>query len=221
MVALKIHKTRKNMVHRGEKLVEGETFDYEIFLMPYSKSVKTELITRLGNRRQNGKVCLDLDEALAKTNIDNNEYSAIGFVKNRHREDVASGTLQYYDWMETGNPQMWINDLCRISVDKGATSPLQVLLTVFEDITQTYLGDQLSDIHLMVSKQDEAAILTKIYTRYGFRIQESTAFDDYIIMYKPLTLRKHLSKKVKSPQSKKKRSSNTRRTQSITKSFIF
>jgi hypothetical protein len=213
MVALKIHKTRRNIVHRGEKIIQGETFDYEVFLMPYSKSTKPALITRLGNRIQNGKICLDLDEKMATTNIDNNEYSAIGFVKNRNRDDAASGTLQYYDWLETGNPQLWINDLCRISADKGPVSPLQILLTVFDDIAQEYLGDALSDIHLMVSKEAEAAILTNIYTKYGFMTQETTLFDDYIIMRKPLstTLRKAsvsktLSKKVRAPQSKKKRS---------------
>jgi hypothetical protein len=129
--------------------------------------------------------------------------------------------------LETGNPQLWINDLCRISADKGPVSPLQILLTVFDDIAQEYLGDALSDIHLMVSKEAEAAILTNIYTKYGFMTQEITLFDDYIIMRKPLSttfrkasVSKTLSKKVKSPQSKKKRSSKTR-TQSTRSSFIF
>ena len=99
----------------------------------------TELSRRLGNRIQNGKVCLDVTEELARDNIENADYSAIVFVKNKNHDDEASGTMQYFNWCsdnqdDPNEAQIWINDLCRISTEKQQVSPLEVLIKLFESI---------------------------------------------------------------------------------------
>jgi len=180
----------------GELALQGEEFKYEIFFLPIVGASKdtTEkmLIARLGNRIQNGQRCLDIDEALVAENIENDEYSAIVFVKNKNYDDAASGTMQYYDWCENGTPQIWINDLCRIATQKRDVSPTKALLQVFETIVTKYVKGT-RDIRLMVDKHnmEEAIVLTTIYSKYGYSIvdQRECGIDEYFIMKKPIGLR--------------------------------
>ena len=189
---------------KGEVNLEGEPFEYEYFLLPIVGPRKAEveqtLISRLGNRMQNGKKCLDIDEELVATNIENEDYSAVVFIKNKNHDDLASGTMQYYDWCGTGKPQVWINDLCRIATDKRPVSPVKALLTVFEMIAVKYVKG-VRDIYLMVDKEhpDEAAVLTKIYGKYGYAVTEKCAMDgedEFILMKKKID-RKSVKSSVK------------------------
>ena len=182
----------------GELALQGEEFKYEIFFLPIVGASATKdatekmIIARLGNRIQNGQRCLDIDEALVAENIENDEYSAIVFVKNKNYDDAASGTMQYYDWCENGTPQIWINDLCRIATQKRDVSPTKALLQVFETIVTKYVKGT-RDIRLMVDKHDlkEAIVLTTIYSKYGYSIvdQRECGIDEYFIMKKPIGLR--------------------------------
>jgi len=180
----------------GELVLQGEEFEYEIFFLPIVGSTKADveraLIARLGNRIQNGQKCLDIDEELVAENIENNEYSAIVFVKNKNYDDAASGTMQYYDWCEKGTPQIWINDLCRIATQKRDVSPTKALLQVFETIVTKYVKEA-RDIRLMVDKHnmEEAIVLTTIYSKYGYSIvdQRECGIDEYFIMKKPIGVR--------------------------------
>jgi hypothetical protein len=171
----------------GEINLEGEDFIYEIYLLPIIgseidkiKEKEQELVTRIGNRKQNGKICLDIDETLVRENILYNDYSSIVFVKNKNYDDNASGTMQLYDWC---------NDLCRISAEKRNFSPIKALLQVFEMITIKYTKN-IKYIHLMVDKEkpDEAEILKNIYIKYGFEVVENNECnvddENYIIMKK-------------------------------------
>jgi hypothetical protein len=181
----------------GKIHLEGHEFDYEVYLLPIigddKEKVEKDLIHRIGNRMQKGKHCLDIDEAVVSQNIENNEYSAIGFVKNHAHDDSASGTMQYYDWCESGKNQMWINDLCRITTDKQSASPIKVLLKVFELITKTHTKG-LRYINLMVDNEDVegSKVLIEIYKKYGFSIitKKNCFMDDpdneYTLMHKPL-----------------------------------
>lgn len=181
----------------GNVEMDHHEFEYEVYLLPILGAEKTatehDLVNRLGSRMQNGKHCLDIDEAVVSRNIENGEYTAIAFVKNKHHDDVASGTLQYYDWCETGKPQMWINDLCRISNSKQSASPVKALLKVFEMVTKKHTK-RLRYINLMVDNenQQQAEILISIYGKYGFEIikKHDCAMDDpdneYTLMRKRL-----------------------------------
>ena len=185
---------------KGELHLEGEDFEYEYFLLPIIGQNKSEtekmLISRLGNRMQNEKKCLDIDEELVTTNIENDEYSSIVFIKNKQDDDVASGTMQYYDWCENGKskgkPQIWVNDLCRIATKKRPISPVKALLVVFELIAAKYVKG-MRYIHLMVDKEkpEQAEVLTNIYGKYGYVIVEKKdceleGEDEYILMKKKI-----------------------------------
>ena len=173
----------------GETQLNDHIFIYEIYLVPIigtssqkrkrgvEKTVNetiTELSRRLGNRIQNGKVCLDVTEELARDNIENADYSAIVFVKNKNHDDEASGTMQYFNWCsdnqdDPNEAQIWINDLCRISTEKQQVSPLEVLIKLFESIVVKYVN-HINYIHLMVDKIEESSIkLQQIYNnKYNF-----------------------------------------------------
>jgi hypothetical protein len=180
----------------GTIRMNDHDFNYEYYLLPIigenTNEVNEQLIKRLGNRIQNGKKCLDIDEDLVRTNIENNEYAAIAFVENKNHDDVASGTLQYYDWCENGRRQLWINDLCRITSQKQDTSPIKVLLQVFEIIAKKHKKTNKS-LYLMVDKEDakEADILTQIYTKYGYHVvdEEHCPVEGYTVMEKGITKR--------------------------------
>jgi hypothetical protein len=210
----------------------GHHFEYEVYFPRNSHDIneKDEIARRLGSRIKNGAVCLGLDETLARTHITNNEYVAVGFIKNKHHDDVASGTLQYFDWCDHRRPeaekrgkQIWINDLCRITKgNKPDQSPVKALLQLFETVTRVHLKLGLSYIHLMVENKDvssniskDASILVNIYKKYGFAVvspSECHVQDKYIIMKKRIghhgggkkqTLKKRLGRR-KSLRKKKK-----------------
>jgi len=194
--------------------MDNHEFEYEVYLLPIlgeeKEAVERDLIARLGGRMQNGKHCLDIDESVVSRNIENGEYSAMAFVKNKHHDDVASGTLQYYDWCDTGKPQMWINDLCRISNSKQSASPVKALLKVFELITKKNTKS-LRYMNLMVDNEnpEQAKVLIRIYEKYGFEIikKRDCAMDDpdneYTLMRKPMNKRLSLVKKTKSRSKSK------------------
>jgi hypothetical protein len=198
----------------GELHLEGHDFKYEIYLLPIigddQEKVEKELIKRMGNRMQKGKHCLDIDEEIVERNIENEDYSAIVFVENKNHDDVASGTLQYYDWCEQGKNQLWINDLCRLTTSKQSVSPIKALLKVFEIVAKKYTK-RLSYIHLMVDNEDEegSKVLIEIYKKYGFDIltKSKCAMDDpdneYTLMRKQIKKRLRLTKKTKSSSKSK------------------
>ena len=194
-----VKKTQMN----GTIRMDNKTFEYELFLLPIlgnidtidKPTIETMLVTRLGNRFQkDGKRCLDMDEDLVRENINNNEYSVIGFVKNItdiDSKDVASGTMQYYNWCDkNGGKQLWIGDLCRITEGdiKPSVSPVKALLHVFEMVTVASLGKKIKYLHLMVEDEPEKVILPKIYKKYGFDIvgPDDCSMSEYIVMKKKI-----------------------------------
>jgi len=199
---------------KGEVHLEGHDFNYEIYLLPIigddQEKVERDLIKRLGNRMQKGKHCLDIDESTVEQNIENEEYSAIVFVENKNHDDIASGTLQYYDWCEEGKNQLWINDLCRLTTSKQSVSPIKALLKVFENLAKKY-AKRLNYVHLMVDNEDEegSKVLIEIYKKYGFDIvtKNKCAMDDpdneYTLMRKRIKRRLRLTKKTKSKGGRK------------------
>jgi len=198
----------------GELHLEGHDFKYEIYLLPIlgddEEKVEGELIKRMGNRMQKGKHCLDIDEEVVEQNIENDEYSAIVFIENKNHDDVASGTLQYYDWCGEGKKQIWINDLCRITTSKQTASPIKALLKVFEIVAKKY-AKRLNYVHLMVDNEDVegSKVLIEIYKKYGFDIvtKSKCAMDDpdneYTLMRKRIKKRLRLTKKTKSKGGRK------------------
>lgn len=132
------------------------------------------------------EVCLGNNREVVQDNLVNNDYTAICIVDNG--EDKAIGALQYYDWCESGVPQLWINDVCRITTgEKSAESPVKILLSIFEVFAKS---KGLVDIFLAVDdKEPERNVLPKIYERYGYRglkEDEICVREELIVMKKDL-----------------------------------
>jgi len=110
-------------------------------------------------------LCLGNDLETVKRNLEDEEYSLIGIVE--HEGDKAVGSLQYYDWCGNDTPQLWINDVCRITKGtKSAVSPVKILLEEFEQLAKK---KHLDAIYLMVEdKPPENEVLPRIYAAYGY-----------------------------------------------------
>ena len=199
---------RNKIYFAGEMQLEGTMFSYEIFLLPIvhsdsSKinSIQQYLINKLGTRQKDGKSCLDITEDIVRQNILDDNYSAMGFIKNisdPNWSDEASGSLQYYDWCKKRKgPQVWVNDLCRITEANSATStvkpkvsPIKVLFKLFEQIAVKCIGPKLKFLHLLVEdKEPERSTLPAIYNKYGFHIVSSHECSqaDSIVMKKAIS----------------------------------
>jgi len=154
-------------------------------------------------------VCLGNTRDIVEDNLENDDYTAICIVDNG--TDKAIGALQYYDWCETGSPQLWINDVCRITTgDKSAESPVKILLSLFESFA-TSKG--LVDIFLAVEdKEPERNVLPKIYERYGYRRlknDEVCTREELIVMKKDLLLPKIGGKTRKNRSTRRRKRART------------
>jgi hypothetical protein len=199
----KLGSLRKRTRFEGKIKHEGVKFSYELFLFPIveesDSAIKESLIKRIGNRIKDGKICLDIDETIVRRNIDNNDYSAMAFVKNisdPDSQDEASGTIQYFDWCQEGKPQLWLCDLCRITggKEKPAVSPLKALMRAFEDVCIKLLKNKQKYLYLMVEEGNhETDILVSIYKKYGFEIVNSgCVVENTIVMRRSIYFSKTL-----------------------------
>lgn len=177
--------TKKGLIE-----IRGTQFQYEIYYNPiqHSDSTKEAIINKYGTRLHNGQICLGITKDIVRETMNNNDYHVLGFVKNANNEDEASGALQYWDWCNLGEKQLWIGDLCRSTTltPKPDVSPVEALLELFSTIAKS---KNLRQIHLMVQddKGPNMAVLPKIYKKYGFHESSDICkFDGFMVMEKPL-----------------------------------
>ena len=159
----------------GNFIYNSETYEYSLYLPAFDEDTKNEVINYFGDRRQNGRICLDVDKKVVEEYIDHGDISAYIIVNKSGSDDKASGTLQVYDHC-SGNSQtldnayVWISDLCRITGPSGVkTESVNALMYFMEQLTVQNLGK--TDIHLFVDTTDAAnkAGLMRLYRdRYGF-----------------------------------------------------
>ena len=179
--------TQIRSIHIGDS-----DFNVDLYFDPHRlpRYQQRSLSRRLGSRMKGGISCLNIDEAAAYNGILNRDYSVIGFAKNTAADDEVSGSMQLYNWCSTSeNPQLWINDLCRITDGiKPKQSPLEPLLRVFEDIA---ISARITELYLLVeNKEPERTVLPAIYAKYGFRAVDSCKLvdDDSIVMRKDIII---------------------------------
>ena len=149
------------------------------------------LAKRMGSRIYKGKPCLGITEADAMERIETEIY-VIGFARNRHVADEASGTLEYAPKCKgSATAQLWMYDVCRNTaegVKKPKTSPLKALIRVFAEIGR---AAGVSELYLDVeNKEPEKSVLPTQYRKYGFTIAKACeqSDGDYIVMRKQLGL---------------------------------
>jgi hypothetical protein len=178
---------------------QGFDYDYTIYITPLTnESESDDIINYFGNRTYKGKLCLDIDEEGIKESIDNDEVSAFFIVKVAGINNVASGSLQIYDWCKTRKGfDVWINDVCKISSDDviarekttpGSTgAPVDIMFILMEQLVVQNLGKR--NIKLFVENEPtNAKFLVPRYQKMGFQIDSicNKKFKDDIVMEKQI-----------------------------------
>lgn len=147
---------------------ETVAFGRALYLAPSELPSKTQAhIARIVGTSNNR---LQISEQAMLEHFRDENTSAVGFVwcGSSEKPGWAFGSLQYYDWLKIGEPQMWVTDLCRMGTKETHTSPIATLLDMF---TATCLAHHVSELWLMVDMEDRtiADILCHVYESYGFQ----------------------------------------------------
>lgn len=177
---------------------KGFDYDYTIYITPLTNEQESyDIINYFGNRTYKGKLCLDIDEEGIKNSIDNNDVSAFFIVKVAGINNVASGSLQIYDWCKVRKGfDVWINDVCKISPDDiilqeksnpGSTGvPLDIMFILMEQLAVQNLGKRNIKLFVGSEPATNAAFLVPRYNKMGFKtdIICNKKFKDDIVMEK-------------------------------------
>lgn len=147
---------------------ETVAFGRALYLSPSQLSPETQAyIARIIGTSDNR---LGITEQTMLDNFADENISAVGFLWcGKSTEPAwAFGSLQYFDWLKTGTPQMWLTDLCRMGKKEICTSPVGELLAMFNSCL---LEHGISDMWLMVDLEDpvSAIVLKRVYEAYGFQ----------------------------------------------------
>lgn len=191
---------------------QGFDYDYVIYLTPLTNEIeKNEIINYFGNRIYKGKLCLGTNEETIINLINNGDVSAFFIVKVVNMDNVASGSLQIYNWCEiVAGPDVWINDVCKISTkkiilqeksSKGSTGvPVDVMFMLMEQLAVQNLNKNI--IKLFVEEDPEnpgnAQFLVPRYKNIGFSIDKFCTSRlkkqslNYIVMKKKIESNKEI-----------------------------
>lgn len=198
MPALNFNNNTGQSKFTGTINYKGFNYNYVIYLKPFNSIDKNEIIKYFGNRIYKGKSCLDITEKDIRTILRKNDASAFFIVRVDGIDNVASGSLQIYDWCETINREdVWINDVCKISpmdvilqekTTTGSTGvPVDVMFILMEQLVAQNL--RKSDIKLFVENEpSNANFLVPRYKQMGFEIDSvcGQKFQHDIIMKKQI-----------------------------------
>jgi hypothetical protein len=93
-----INKTTKTKF-KGTFYLDSLDYEYTLYLLPITKQKEyDEIVSYFGNRMFKGSLCLEVGEAEVIDYLDNDDVSAFIMVKPKGIDNIASGTLQIYDW---------------------------------------------------------------------------------------------------------------------------
>lgn len=176
----------------------GLDYDCTIYIAPFTTQDEIDdIIKYFGNRKYKGKLCLDTDEEIIRKTINDNDVSAFFIVSVSNINNVASGTLQIYNWCKTKKgPDVWINDVCKISPDDvisqekttpGSTgAPVEVMFMLMEQLAVQNLGKRNIKLFVENDPIENARFLVPRYQRMGFQIDDvcGKKFPDETVMEK-------------------------------------
>ena len=200
MVAISFNNQTRQTKFQGSFHLDSIDYEYTIYLLPIKKrSEINEIVSYFGNRMFQGKSCLDVDEAAIIDYVKYNDVSAFIMVNPEGIDNIASGTLQIFDWCNNppsqdsssnlthsahsahsggssskssksqtmGEPDVWINDVCRVSSGKNIGNPLKGLFFLMEQLVVQNL--QKTNIKLYIEPEPEnVAALKPKYESLGF-----------------------------------------------------
>jgi len=160
---------------------EVRTSKFAYFLNPSSLPKETqEWIAKTIGSSENG---LNITEAEVQRDLETENLSAYTFVWNSPT-NWAFGCLQYYDWLEEGEPQLWITDVCRIGPKETTQkSPIQGLLKLLNTLAIQY---GVKTVWLMVDEGASSEKLQSVYEGYGFERQGVHAALSVYLMQKTI-----------------------------------
>ena len=148
---------------------ETRAFGQALFLSPSDLPSETQqwIAATIGASHNRLQITeSDMLDHFAKGNI-----SAVGFIWC-DTDAWAFASLQYYDWLQTGEPQMWLGDLCRMGAKPTERSPVGELLKLFANCL---LAHGIEELWLMVECDENQETLCRVYEGYGFqRVRQST-----------------------------------------------
>ncbi len=143
---------------------DSRSFGNALFLSPSKLSSQTqEWIANTIGQSENR---LNITRHTMLEGFANEDISAVGMVWRGDGSSWAFGCLQYYDWLDRGEPQMWLTDLCRIGARTCPTSPVADLLSLLKT---PLLQHGIKELWLMVECGESEAILCRVYEAYGFQ----------------------------------------------------
>ncbi len=141
--------------------LDQRAFGRALFLSPSDLPSETQqwIASTIGSSENRLQITEgEMLDHFAKQNI-----SAVGFIWCG--EAWAFASLQYYDWRQTGKPQMWLADLCRMGTKPTNRSPVDELLKMFRDCL---LQHDIHELWLMVDCDANMETLCRVYEGYGF-----------------------------------------------------
>jgi len=193
MVAIPfINKTKRNKF-QGTFNFESRDYEYTIYLLPIIKQTEfDEIVSYFGNRMFKGETCLGIDEQAVSDYINDDNVSAFILVKPIGIDNIASGTIQIFDWCinppsfssssgtksnksissytkspNINNADAWINDVCRISSSGNLGNPLKALFYLMEQLVAQNLHK--TNIKLYITPEEEnVRVLKPKYESLGF-----------------------------------------------------
>lgn len=148
-------------------------FSYHIYMRPVLLPEEHQefIVTTLGDRTIDGQPALGTTREVARRSLQNDDYLLFIIVKTLSKglKDEGTAILQYNDWCNRGQPQLWLFDLVRQTKSKkSAISPIQILFSVLEDFARER---GVPSMYLMVDQNDpksHRALTTKVYPKYGY-----------------------------------------------------
>ena len=175
MVALSFIKKTRKTKFQGSFQLDSTNYKYIMYLLPIIKKREyDEIVNYFGNRMFKGSVCLEVDEDAIIDYLDNNDVSAFIMVKPDGVDNVASGTLQIYNWCNTSSASqnindadVWINDVCRVSSSGNTGTPLKALFYFMEQLVVQNLGKTNVKLYIDSEPGNVAALKPK-YESLGF-----------------------------------------------------
>ena len=106
MVAIPFNNKTNQTKFQGSFDLDSTNYEYTIYLLPIKKRKEiNEIVSYFGNRMFQGNLCLKIDETDIKQYLKFKDVSAFIMVNPVGIDNIASGTLQIYDWCIDPPPQ--------------------------------------------------------------------------------------------------------------------
>lgn len=175
-MSIPFHNNTGNTKFTGEIFVADIPYEYILYLLPaegddINNIQKREIVQYFGNRMffLNGKwsICLGVDANTIRRYLRNRDISAYVRVKTAGFDNEASGTIQISDHCNLGEPDIWINDVCRVGTVREG-DPVKVMFLLIEQLAAQNMNK--TNMKLCVERKPEKnlAVLTKKYKDFGF-----------------------------------------------------